>query len=161
MNNYILSLGSNLGERKKNLDRGLRFLSEIGRIIKKTPIYETLPVEMEETSNFYNMVVEFEVELSPVELLNKIKDYEKSEGRDIKNSHLKPRTIDIDILLNEDNTVNEKNLIIPHKEITNRYFILFLLNKLNPEIIINNKRVKNILLYQKKEENHYILRKID
>lgn len=162
MNNYILSLGSNLGNREANIINALNFLSLIGKIIKKTSIYETKPYGMENTENFYNMVIEFETELNPFELLKRIKEYEKSQGRDIEKSHMKPRLIDIDILLNENNLIREKELIIPHKEIKNRYFIVFLLNELSEFIYIPdyNKYSKDLIKDFDDFERNQIVRKI-
>lgn len=163
MNNYILSLGSNLGNRGSNIIYALEFLSSIGKIIRKTSIYETKPIGMENTENFYNMAIEFETECNPLELLRKIKEYEKSQGRDIENSHMKPRIIDIDILLNENNIIKEENLIIPHKEIKNRYFIVFLLNELSRLIYIPeyNKYSKDLIKNFSSYEKSQIIRKIE
>ncbi len=163
MNNYILSLGSNLGNRGSNIINALEFLSSIGKIIKRTSIYETKPIGMENTENFYNMAIEFETECNPLELLKKIKEYEKSQGRVIEKSHMRPRIIDIDILLNENNVIKEKNLIIPHKEIKNRYFIVYLLNELSGLIYIPDydKYSKDLMKIFSAHEKNQIERRIE
>ena len=64
--NYYLSLGSNIGDRKANLDEAVSFLEKIGNVIKISSIYETAPVDMVPgTRDFYNLVLLMESELSP------------------------------------------------------------------------------------------------
>ena len=97
---YYLSLGSNLGDRGANLQKAVSFLKKVGRILKVSAIYETAPVDMEPgTGHFYNLVLCAVSRLAPLQLLGRIKEFEKSMGRDISNSHKRPRVIDIDILL--------------------------------------------------------------
>ena len=134
--NYYLSLGSNIGDRKANLDEAVSFLRTIGTIIKISSIYETAPVDMAPGSrDFYNLVVLLQCELSPSALLKKIKEFEKSKGRDMARSHKQPRVIDIDIVLAGDLLIDEDDLIIPHKEMHNRAFVLVPLAEIAPELL--------------------------
>jgi 2-amino-4-hydroxy-6-hydroxymethyldihydropteridine diphosphokinase len=133
---YYLSLGANLGDRKSNLEKAVSFLKEVGVILKVSTIYETEPVDMAlGTNNFYNLVLCVESEISPALLLSKIKEFEKSMGRDINNSHKLPRPIDIDILLAGDLILNREDLIIPHKEMARRAFVLVPLVEIAPDLM--------------------------
>jgi len=147
---YYLSLGSNIGDKTANLQKTIGFLEGIGDILKVSSIYETEPVGMdttEEVENFYNLVLSIDTTLSPVPLLKEIKEFEKHMGRDIAHSHNLPRVIDIDILLAGDRIVNTRDLVIPHKEMTKRAFVLIPLNEIAPEVIhpVLKKPVKEIL----------------
>ena len=152
---YYLSLGSNIGNRKDNLRKAVSFLRSIGNIKKISSVYETTPVLMSsEAANFYNLVICMKIELVPGVLLSNIKRFEESMGRDIKNSHNLSRKIDIDILLAEDLVLNEHNLIIPHKEMVDRAFILIPLNEIAPGLKhpVSSKTVRDLLKRLKTDE---------
>ena len=121
--NYILSLGSNIEPRHDHLVRAISKLSSIGKIVKKSSIYETEPWGDKKQSNFYNAIVKFNSSLAPKTLLKSIKKIEKSIGRQT-NYHWGPREIDIDIIFCQDHTFNESDLKIPHPEYTKRRFVL-------------------------------------
>ncbi|MCK5055731.1 MAG: 2-amino-4-hydroxy-6-hydroxymethyldihydropteridine diphosphokinase [Candidatus Aminicenantes bacterium] len=146
--NYYLSIGSNMGERKTNLDAAISFLKGIGEILRISSIYETAPLGMAPgTENFYNLVLVLKSTISPPGLLKKIKEFEKSMGRDISNSHKRPRVIDIDILLAGDVILNEKDLVIPHHEMHKRAFVLIPLAEIAPTLVhpLLRKPVKDLL----------------
>jgi len=121
--NYILSLGSNIEPRWDYLIRASEELKSIGKILKKSSIYETEAWGNKNQSNFYNAVIDFESFLAPKELLQAIKSIEKSIGRK-KSYHWAPREIDIDIIICKDYTLWEPDLQIPHPEFTKRKFVL-------------------------------------
>jgi 2-amino-4-hydroxy-6-hydroxymethyldihydropteridine diphosphokinase len=144
---YYLALGSNMGDRPTHIRQAIDFLKSIGTVSKISSMYETSPVAMAPgTGNFYNLVLSFQTDLSPHDLLETIKKYEKRMGRDITNSHHKPRTIDIDILLAEDRIIDSETLTIPHKEMHRRAFVLVPLNEIAPEVIhpVLKKKIKEI-----------------
>lgn len=129
MNEYTLSLGSNLGNREHNIKQAHIFLEEFGAIIGKSPILETkavLPPEapLEWDIPFLNQCILFRTNLSPFSLLYKIKYIEKAMKRPEIYSRWSPRIIDIDILLLENFVFKHKDLQIPHKELAQRGFFL-------------------------------------
>jgi 2-amino-4-hydroxy-6-hydroxymethyldihydropteridine diphosphokinase len=148
---YYLALGSNLGDRLSNIEEATDFLNSIGKVLKVSSIYETLPVGMEDgAGNFYNLVLLLESNLSPHELLKAVKGCEKKMGRDISSataSHNKPRSMDIDILLAEDRIIENEVLSIPHKEMHRREFVLVPLNEIAPAVIhpVLNQCITEIL----------------
>src|ERR1041385_1223066 len=98
MNFAVLSLGSNMGDRRKNLDLAKKYLKDGGCTIRKeSSIYETEPWGNKNQSSFYNEVIAVETPLSAVDLMALILQTETTMGR-IRNEKWEPRIIDIDIL---------------------------------------------------------------
>jgi 2-amino-4-hydroxy-6-hydroxymethyldihydropteridine diphosphokinase len=145
---YYVSMGSNLGDRQFNLDRALSFLKSKGTVLKVSAVYETSPVSMAPGSrHFLNRVVCLECVDSPLDLLHSIKAFEKNMGRDIRDSHGKDRTVDIDILLADRLIYRSKELTIPHREMSRRAFVLIPLAEIAPHLShpVLNQTVGEIL----------------
>lgn len=123
MYKYYLGLGSNIEPRLEYIKQACIALGSIGMIIQKSSLYETEPLGKKDQSEFYNAVVAFESSLLPQDLLSKVKQIETKIGR-LSNQHWGPREIDIDILLCDDQVVNDADLQIPHREFSNRRFVL-------------------------------------
>ena len=124
-NKVYLSLGSNIGNRQKYIESAIELIGKTQRIkiLKKSGLYETSPVGYVEQDLFLNAVIKIETDFSEREILkiiNKIEN-ELDRKREIRWG---PRTIDIDILIFSDKKINETDLIIPHKEMLNRLFVL-------------------------------------
>lgn len=114
----VLLLGSNLGNKKNNIQEALMHIeSSVGSIIKKSEQIDTLPVEFNSENNFVNIAVSVETDLSPIKLLNKIKEIENKMGRladTTQTSQYCDRIIDIDIVLFDHLRFESKKLQIPH-----------------------------------------------
>ena len=124
-NKVYLSLGSNIGNRQKYIESAIELVGKTEgiKILKKSGLYETSPVGYVEQDLFLNAVIKIETDFSEREILkiiNKIEN-ELDRKREIRWG---PRTIDIDILIFSDKKINETDLIIPHKEMLNRLFVL-------------------------------------
>ncbi len=130
---YLL-LGSNLGDREKNLEKALEMLDE-RRIypIKRSSIYETEPWGVKEQPLFLNMAVEVETELMPLDLLITLKDIEKSMGRTYRERY-GPRLIDIDIIFYNYMVIDIPELKIPHPFMHERRFVLEPLMEIAPHM---------------------------
>lgn len=127
----ILSLGSNLGNREFFLTGAMKLLLEnVGKITKKSSIYETDPWGFAADQLFLNRVVEIETILTPEELLDEIHAIEKKMGRQ-RSKEYKSRVIDIDILFYENLVQDGENLKIPHPFISERRFVLVPLAEIN------------------------------
>ena len=120
---YFLSLGSNIEPKIQYMQTALDKLSKYGTIIKKSDIYQTKAWGERNQPDFYNAMIEFDSDLQPKILLEKIKQIEKDTGR-TQTYFWGPREIDIDIIFCQDQTLNETDLKIPHPEYTRRRFIL-------------------------------------
>lgn len=144
---YFLSLGSNLGDRRKNLNCAAALLRLEGiHIIKTSSVYETEPVGISSETWFYNQVIEVESILTPPDLLSRAKHIEEQLGR-IPSGNNDSRVIDIDILLADNKTVNTDNLEIPHPRMSQRNFVLVPLAEVAPEFIhpVFYKKIKDLL----------------
>ena len=124
-NKVYLSLGSNIGNRQKYIESAIELIGKTEgiKILKKSGLYETSPVGYVEQNLFLNTVIKIETDFSAREILkiiNKIEN-ELDRKREIRWG---PRTIDIDILIFSDKKIDEMDLIIPHKEMLNRLFVM-------------------------------------
>lgn len=152
MSRVFLALGSNLGNRKRNLERALKLLEEMGVEIKKrSRIYVTKPCGFRWQPRFLNMVVEGETEKSPEECLLAMKEIERRlrRVRLFKNS---PRTLDIDLLFYEDKVIDKPNLKVPHPLLHKRRFVLLPLQEIAPQF--RHPRYKKSIAELLKELNN-------
>ncbi|HUI81922.1 MAG TPA: 2-amino-4-hydroxy-6-hydroxymethyldihydropteridine diphosphokinase [Bryobacteraceae bacterium] len=134
MKTVYLGLGSNIGDREKNLASALEHLSAPNlRVARVSSIYETEPIDLTAQRWFLNLVAEVETDLFPVQLLTRTLKIERSLGRvrTIKNG---PRTIDIDILLYGKIVIHSATLEVPHPRMAERRFVLAPLAELAPEL---------------------------
>jgi len=148
MMRVYLGLGTNLGNRKKNLEDAIeRIRDVIGPVKKKSSVYETEPWGFKARSNFYNIVIEVRTELRPSGLLGRLLMIEAHMGRIREGKEYKSRIIDIDILLIDNRVMNTKVLQIPHPGLQDRKFALAPLCEIAPELIhpFLNKSMKNLL----------------
>lgn len=132
MHPVFFALGTNLGNRRQFLRRACSFITKkIGRIVRKSSVYETPPFGYKNQGNFLNMVVCVETDFSPEEVFFHIQDIEKKLGRvrTIKNG---PRTIDIDLLLFDRLFMKTPYLVIPHPCMHKRRFVLEPLAEIAP-----------------------------
>lgn len=120
-----VALGSNLGQREVFLARARRAISELPdtRVLGETAAEETAPIGPVQQGSFLNQMIAIETELSPHELLRELLRIEKEAGR-IRTTRWGPRTLDLDIVLFERQTLSDADLTVPHKELSNRPFWL-------------------------------------
>jgi 2-amino-4-hydroxy-6-hydroxymethyldihydropteridine diphosphokinase len=130
-----LSLGSNLGDRAANLERAIEALSEIGvRVLRRSSIYETEPVDFLAQPWFLNCVVEAETSLAPRQLLEELQAIERKLGSK-KLVARGPRIMDLDVLFYETAEIHEAGIEIPHPRLAERRFVLVPLAELSPEFL--------------------------
>lgn len=129
-----IALGSNMGDREKNLKEALKYIAELPetKIIKSSAIYETEPVGEPKQRPFYNAVVKMETSLDPERLLQKLQEVEKAFGR-VHKQKWGPRTLDLDILLYDQQIIATDKLTIPHPLMAERAFVLEPLAEIDPE----------------------------
>ena len=130
---FILA-GTNLGDRKANLDFALSSLGKGGIVLKTSSHFETEPVGFLDQPWFLNQAFELETSLAPSDLLLLCQNIELSCGR-VRTFTNAPRTLDLDILLYGDIVVNRQNLIIPHPRLPERKFALEPLAEIAPDFI--------------------------
>ncbi len=133
---YLL-LGSNVGDRERNLSQARARLADLVGIeeLQVSPIYLSLAEAMApDAPPFLNQVIEVGYAYTPLELLTAVERIEVSLGRIEKGERL-PRTIDIDILLFGERVVNTPELTIPHPRLSGRAFALAPLLDVNPTLV--------------------------
>jgi 2-amino-4-hydroxy-6-hydroxymethyldihydropteridine diphosphokinase len=129
-----LGLGSNLGDREKNIHDAVDQLNASGvKVQKLSTIIETDPVGGPPQGFFLNAVAKAEADLAPTDLLKTCQVIESRLGR-VRTDRNGPRTIDIDILLYDDLSINTPELMIPHPRMRERHFVMWPLREIAPEI---------------------------
>lgn len=136
MAKVFLGLGSNLGDREKNVKEAVRLLQESGMAgeVKISSFYETEPEGVKEQPLFLNGVLEMETVFSPQALLDTLQAIERQLGRK-RGRKWGPRVIDLDILLYGDLVMKEEGLEIPHPLLAERSFVLVPLAEIAPETV--------------------------
>lgn len=133
--NIFLLLGSNLGDRLTNLDRGRILIEELtGSIVKKSSIYETSAWGKTDQPDYLNQAVQIETALRPNELLSACLNIEKKIGRQ-RIEKWGARLIDIDIIYFGGKIIHSNELIIPHPRMAERRFVLVPLTEINPDFV--------------------------
>lgn len=143
----FLALGSNLGDRERNLQRARETLA---RDVVTNPvassIYETEPWGPVAQGRYLNQVVGGETALAPRDLLAKLLEVERTLGRDrAHEERYGPRTLDLDILLYGDREVREPDLQIPHPRMLERAFVLVPLVEIAPDLVVGGVPVAEAL----------------
>jgi 2-amino-4-hydroxy-6-hydroxymethyldihydropteridine diphosphokinase len=120
-----IALGSNLGQREVFLAEARRAIEALAttRVLGHTDAEETAPIGPVAQGPFLNQMIAIETELSPQDLLAELRRIETDAGR-VRNARWGPRTLDLDIVLFEKQSVREPGLTVPHPELCNRDFWL-------------------------------------
>ncbi|GAB3055512.1 2-amino-4-hydroxy-6-hydroxymethyldihydropteridine diphosphokinase [Salinicoccus sesuvii] len=131
-----LGLGSNLGDRRENLETAINRLEdhESIEVVKRSSILETAPYGKTDQPDFMNMCIMIATRVSPLDLLEIVLAVEHDMGR-VRKEVWGPRTIDIDILLYEDLELSLDDLNIPHTEMHKRGFVLRPLSEIAGDVV--------------------------
>jgi len=136
MSKVFLGIGTNIGDREHNLREATEKIEEhIGIVLRSSSVYETAPWGFIAENDFLNMVVLVETIHSPSELLKRLLMVESLLGRSRNAERYSSRTIDIDILLYEDQIIEADGLSIPHPLMHERKFVLEPICELVPDLI--------------------------
>ncbi len=132
-----IALGSNLGDRRKNINRALERVALIDetKVLRVSPLYKTAPVGMPDDAPFFlNGAAEIETQCPPKALIEQLLQIEEALGRTRSHLiHYESRTVDLDILLYGDEIIHESRLRVPHPRMLKREFVLRPLADLCPE----------------------------
>jgi 2-amino-4-hydroxy-6-hydroxymethyldihydropteridine diphosphokinase len=142
----VIALGSNLGDRELNIDSAV---AEIAKIIEVTHLstnHETDPVGGPDQPKYLNAVLIAESLLTPEELLKALLAIESRLGR-VREIHWGPRTIDLDLIIVDDEKIHSPDLVLPHPRAHERRFVLEPWAEIDPEAVLpGHGRVEEILL---------------
>jgi 2-amino-4-hydroxy-6-hydroxymethyldihydropteridine diphosphokinase len=142
MTRAYVGLGANVGNRRENLDRAVELLAaDPGiRVLAVSSVRETDPVGYEDQPRFLNAACAVETELEPRELLERLLAIERALGRERTGPRFGPRTIDLDLLLYGNETLDEPGLTVPHPRLAERLFVLEPLHELAPDLVLPDGR---------------------
>ncbi len=129
-----IALGSNLGDKEKNLRRALLLLTQQGvEVVRVSSFISTKPYGVTDQPQFLNAVACVRTSLAPLALLDVLLATELAMGR-VRLRHWGERNIDLDLLLYEDVVLDTPRLRLPHPDMQNRDFVLLPLAEIAPEL---------------------------
>ena len=130
----IIALGSNIEPRLEYLKKAVKQISELGKVVRISSIYESKPVGFSSKTDFYNAVLIIETEKTPIEILQELKKIEKKIGRKEKIDDVyESREIDLDIIGYEQQVIINEKLTVPHPSFRERRFVLEPLFEIYPK----------------------------
>lgn len=137
-----VGLGSNIGNRLRNLREGVGRLSRIVEVLRASSVYETAPLGVPDRQPpFLNAVLECAAPLGPEELVCEFKRIEAELGRDLSAPPLSPRPLDLDLLIVEGLEGRFGEVELPHPRMFERAFVLVPLSELRPDLKAPNGRL--------------------
>lgn len=142
----ILLLGSNLEDPINQLGIATKHIAKLVQSFRASSLYRTAAWGNTNQNDFYNLALEIEFNLEPLELMEKLLDIEQSMGRQ-RLEKWEPRIIDIDIISIETNIIDIEKLKVPHPYLQDRMFVLVPIQELNPNWIhpISNKNISTLI----------------
>jgi 2-amino-4-hydroxy-6-hydroxymethyldihydropteridine diphosphokinase len=132
-----IGLGSNLADPVNQITLAIAALNELSgsKVIMQSSLYSSPPMGPQDQPDYVNAVVLLETELEPHLLLDGLQSIEQQQGR-VRKRHWGERTIDLDILVYDDNVIDDERLKVPHPGIAQRSFVLYPLAEIGPELDI-------------------------
>ena len=142
-NTIYLGLGSNIGEKVKQLEIARKMIDNISNleVTRVSSYYSTSPWGKTDQEDFINQVIEARTSLSAEDLLKRLQEIEIKMGRQ-RNVKWGPRNIDLDILLYGDEVINSPELRVPHLHMRQRLFVLIPLQEINADVVFPDDGVK-------------------
>jgi 2-amino-4-hydroxy-6-hydroxymethyldihydropteridine diphosphokinase len=144
----LLGLGGNLGDVRDTLDRAIATFCDDAavRLLARSADYRTPPWGRTDQPPFINCAITVETALPPRALLQRALDVERAFGRHrADGERWGPRTLDIDILVYDDVTLDEPDLVLPHPRLLERAFVLVPLAEIRPDLTVHGVRVAEAL----------------
>lgn len=131
LNRTLISLGSNLGNKAANLQQAIQTIQElIGDIEFTSSFYESAPWGYDSENPFLNACITCSTHLSPIELLDQLKQIENNMGRIKTVNGYEDRCIDLDIIFYNDQHIESVELTIPHPHFQKREFVMIPLQEI-------------------------------
>ncbi len=140
-----LGIGSNQGDSQELIGQAIQALDQIPgiKVDKTASLYQTAPWGNTQQDWFLNTVTRIKTTLGPKELLTHLQALENQLGR-VRGIHWGPRTIDLDILLYDEEMLNYPDLIVPHPRMLERAFVMVPLAELAPDLVIQGENIAHI-----------------
>lgn len=127
MQQVHIGLGSNLGDSRQQLEQALQAIGRLPqtRLLKTSSLYSSAPLGPADQPRYTNAVALLETGLDPLQLLDHLQAIEQEQGRERKGERWGPRTLDLDILLIGQQSINNTRLQVPHYHMHQRPFVLY------------------------------------
>lgn len=137
MSIVYIALGSNLNMPIQQLNLAIQAMAELPdtEIKKVSSLYQSQPLGPQDQPDYVNAVACLETGLSPLALLDALQNIENEQGR-IRLRHWGERTLDLDILLYDNQIIRNERLTVPHYDMQNREFVIVPLYEISPELIL-------------------------
>jgi 2-amino-4-hydroxy-6-hydroxymethyldihydropteridine diphosphokinase len=152
-----IGLGSNLGDRERNVLQAVELLAASVQVTAVSSLYCTEPVGRGDQADFINAAVQIGTTLSAAELLSLCRSIEDRMGRS-RDERWGPRTIDLDILLYGDAVLDLPGLVVPHPRMAGRRFVLEPLAEIAPQAVHPRLRRTAAQLLQDLPDPHRVMR---
>lgn len=138
LNTVYIGLGANLNEPHGQVLRALETISGLTKtkLLAQSSFYQSTPMGPQDQSDYINAVVKIETHFSAIALLDQLQAIEQNQGRVRKDERWGPRTLDLDILLFNNDTINLPRLTVPHYGMKQRNFVLIPLAEIAPDLIL-------------------------
>ncbi|WP_431687040.1 2-amino-4-hydroxy-6-hydroxymethyldihydropteridine diphosphokinase [Hahella sp. NBU794] len=133
-----VGLGSNLSQPEQQLRQALKALEDISgvQLLQASSLYRSAPLGAPDQPWYVNAVAQLETSLEPLDLLRELQTIENNQGRVRQGERWTPRTLDLDLLLFGDETLNSEVLTVPHYAMHERNFVIFPLAEIAPNCVI-------------------------
>jgi 2-amino-4-hydroxy-6-hydroxymethyldihydropteridine diphosphokinase len=138
LNTVYIGLGANLDNPKEQLERAFEALSELTdcQLEQTSSFYQSIPMGPQDQDDYINAVAKLTTSLSSHALLDCSQRIELEQGRVRKSERWGPRTLDLDLLLYNNDMINTDRLVVPHYGMKQRNFVLFPLYEISPRLIL-------------------------
>jgi 2-amino-4-hydroxy-6-hydroxymethyldihydropteridine diphosphokinase len=150
MNTCYIGIGGNLQQPHEIVKNAINALKNLDNceFVAASPLYESLPMGPQAQPNYVNAVACINTELSPIALLDATQAIEQAFGRVRKDERWGARTLDLDILLFNNQVINEPRLTVPHYGMKTREFVLYPLADIAPDLVLPDGTAIKTLLNQ-------------
>lgn len=136
MTRVYIAIGSNLASPLNQVEAAIDALKQLpeSQVVAVSPFFRTPPLGPQDQPDYLNAAVALDTTLSPLALLDNTQEIERQQGRVRKAERWGPRTLDLDIMLYGNDTIENERLTIPHYDMKRRMFMLWPLFQLAPDL---------------------------
>jgi len=140
-----IGLGSNLDDPEVQIKIALQQLADAGRLLQASSLYRSPPMGPQDQPDYINAVARLRTTLSADKLLTVLQAIEQQHAR-VRGRHWGPRTLDLDLLLYDQERIDSARLTVPHPGLSRRSFVLYPLAEIAPELVIPGQGALQTLL---------------
>ena len=130
-----IGIGSNLGDPVGQIQQAISELQQLpkAQLVQVSSLYGSKPMGPQDQPDYVNAVAQLDTELKPLELLDALQQLEQDHQR-IRQRHWGPRTLDLDVLLYDQQSIQDSRLTVPHAGLSERNFVLYPLAEISPQL---------------------------